>query len=124
MAAAFCLPVNAQELKLNGIGHLNRHDDAEQMTTEYVGWNAELQKPIFIVEQGIYTMTWDGQSLTEPKKEPAVNKADFYSGGKYTDNAKAEWANNFNMMYGNSGAVYVDGQLVTVMSRDEQSTPD
>jgi hypothetical protein len=123
-AAAFCLPMQAQDLKLNGIGHLNRHEDAEQMTSDYVGWNNDLQKAIFIVEQGIYTMSWDGLSLTTPKKEPPVNKADFYSGGKFTDNAKAVWANNFNLMYGNSGAVYVDGQLVTVMSRDEQSTPD
>ena len=114
-----CLPTSAQELNLKGIGHGNRHDDGEQMTTEYLGWNSQLQKAIFLVENGIYKMSWDGIELTAPTRDPKVIKSEVLSSDE-----KALWANNFNLMYGNSGAVYVDGLLVTVMSRDEQSTVD
>ncbi|MBO4550793.1 MAG: hypothetical protein J5733_08685, partial [Bacteroidaceae bacterium] len=82
-------------------------------------WNSELGKAIFIVENGIYAMNFDGTSLAAPVKEPPVVASEIKG-----NNDKEIWANNFNMMYGNSGAVYVDGQLVTVFSRDEQSTVD
>ena len=119
MATLFCMPTSAQDLKLKGIGHNNRYDDGEQMVTSYLGWNSELGKAIFIVDNGIYAMNYDGTSLSTPAKEPAVVASDIKG-----DNEKEIWANNFNMMYGNSGAVYVDGQLVTVFSRDESSTVD
>lgn len=123
MALMVALPSMAQ-IKIKGIGHWNRYDNGDQMESEYVGWNNALGKAIFIVEQGIYAMTWDGTTLSTPVKEPPVNKSDFYSNGQFTDNDKALWANNFNLMVGNSGAAYVHGQLVTVYSRDEQSTVD
>lgn len=119
LAALICLPTSAQELNLKGIGHNNRHDDGEQMTSDYLGWNSQLQKAIFLVENGIYKMSWDGMELTTPTRDPKVIKSEVLSSDE-----KALWANNFNLMYGNSGAVYVDGLLVTVMSRDEQSTVD
>ena len=119
VAAFSVLALNAQSVKINGIGHNNRYDDGDQMKSTYLGWNAELQKSIFIVDQGLYTMTWDGSTLTTPEKEPPVNASEIKG-----DNAKEIWANNFNSMYGNSGACYVAGKLVTVMSRDEQSTVD
>lgn len=109
----------AQSVKIKGIGHNNRYDDGEQMKSTYLGWNAELQKAIFIVDNGIYQMNWDGTSLTTPEKEPPVVASEIRG-----DNEKEIWANNFNLMYGNSGAAYVDGKLITVMSRDEQSTVD
>lgn len=117
------MTVNAQ-VALMGIGHSNRYDDGDQMKSKYVGYNSSLQKSIFVVDQSIYSMNWDGSALSTPVKKPAVNISDFYSNGQFTDNNKALWANNFNMMYGNSGAVYVNGKLVTVMSRDESSTVD
>lgn len=119
LAVVGCLSAGAQSINIKGIGHNNRHDDGEQMTSTYLGWNSELQKAIFIVEQGIYSMTLDGTTLTAPVKDPAVNAADIKG-----DNEKEIWANNFNLMDGNSGACYVNGKLVTVMSRDEQSTTD
>ena len=119
LAALFCLPINAQDIKLKGIGHNNRYDDGDQMKTTYVGWNNELGKAIFIVDNGIYAMNYDGTTLSTPVKEPAVNDAEVRA-----DSDKQLWATNFNLMYGNSGAVYVDGQLVTVYSRDESSTVD
>ena len=127
MIALLCMAamaVNAQNFYLKGIGHNNRYDDGEQMISKYVGWNTELGKAIFVVDNGIYGMTWDGTALSTPEKDPAVNIDQFYAQGKFTDNNAALWANNFNMMYGNSGACYVNGKLITVFSRDEQSTPD
>lgn len=119
LAGLTCLPVGAQSLKLKGIGHNNRYDDGEQMKSTYIGWNSELGKAIFIVDNGIYKMDWDGTTLGTPEKEPEVNAAEVRA-----DANKQLWANNFNMMFGNSGAAYVNGKLVTVMSRDEQSTTD
>ena len=127
MIALLCMAamaVNAQNYYLKGIGHNNRYDDGEQMKTKYVGWNTELGKAIFVVDNGIYGMTWDGAALSTPEKDPAVNIDQFFAQGQFTDNEAALWANNFNMMYGNSGACYVNGKLITVFSRDEQSTPD
>ena len=114
-----CLPMDAQSLKLKGIGHNNRYDDGEQMKSTYVGWNSELGKAIFIVDNGIYKMDWNGTALSTPEKEPPVVASEIK--GK---NEREIWANNFNLMYGNSGAAYVNGKLVTVTSRDEQSTTD
>ena len=119
-AALLCTAgMSAQSVKLNGVANNNRYDDGEQMKSEYVGWNSELGKAVFIVDQGLYTMTWDGTSLTTPVKEPAVVKSEVQASAE-----KAVWATNFNLMYGNSGAAYVNGKVVTVMSRDEQSTTD
>ena len=114
-----CVQMNAQDVKLNGVLNNNRYDDGDQMKSEYLGWNAELGKAVFLVDNGLYTMTWNGTALTTPTKEPAVDKADVKG-----DSAKELWASTFNLMYGNSGAVYVDGKVWTVMSRDESSTTD
>ncbi|MBR6141942.1 MAG: hypothetical protein IKQ37_09330 [Bacteroidaceae bacterium] len=119
LVASLCLPMDAQSLKLKGIGHNNRYDDGEQMTSTYLGWNAELKKSIFIVDNGIYAMNYDGTTLGTPFKEPPVVASEIKG-----NNEKEIWADNFNMMYGNSGAAYINGKLVTVMSRDEQSTTD
>ena len=82
--------VSAQ-VTLKGIGHNNRYDDGEQMKTQYLGWNSELQKAIFIVDNGIYGMTWNGTTLTTPAKDPAVVASEIKG-----NNEKEIWANNFN----------------------------
>ena len=119
LAALTCLPMSAQNINLKGIGHNNHYNDGEQMKSTYAGWNYNLSKAIFIVENGIYGMSYNGTTLSTPEKDPAVIASEVMA-----DDDKALWANNFNLMYGNSGAVYVDGMLVTVTSRDEQSTTD
>jgi len=116
---AGCMLMSAQNVTLKGIGHSNRYDDGEQMKSEYLGWNSELNKSIFIVDNGIYKMTIDGNTVSTPEKEPAVVKNEIKG-----NNEKELWANNFNMMHGNSGAAYINGKLVTIFSRDEQSTVD
>ena len=119
IALASTICVSAQDLCLKGIGHNNRYDDGDQMKSEYLGWNSETGKAIFIVDNGLYAMTWNGTSLSTPEKNPPVEADDIRG-----DNTKELWANNFNLMYGNSGAVYVNGKLLTVTSRDESSTTD
>ena len=76
MAIVSCMPVGAQNLKLKGIGHNNRYDDGEQMRSTYVAWNSEQGKAVFIVDNGIYAMTYDAQGLSMPTKEPAVDIAE------------------------------------------------
>lgn len=126
-AAIVCLPASSQ-IKLKGIGHNNRYDDGEQLKTQWIGSlyddNGQYTGvTAFIVDQGIYAMTVDGNSVSTPVKEPPVNMEDIKQGSN-VDYEKAIWANNFNLMVGNSGAVYVNGNLVTVHSRDESSTTD
>lgn len=123
MAAMVALSAGAQDVKIKGVLNNNRHDDGEVLPSKYVGWNSQLGKAIFVVDYGIYSMTWNGTTLSAPVKDPAVNISDFYSNGSFTDNDKALWATNFNLMMGNSGAAYIDGKITTIMSRDYQSTP-
>ena len=119
IVALLAVPTLAQDVNIRAVGHYNRYDDGDQMKTTYVGWNSDLGKSIFIVDNGLYSMTWNGSTLSTPVKDPAVNAADITS-----DPELATWANNFNLMYAHSGALYFNGTLITVMSRDEQSTPD
>ena len=118
LATLLSFSANAQ-VKLHGVAQNNRYDDGDQMKSEYLGWNSELSKAIFMVDLGLWSMSWDGVTLSTPEKEPAVVREDVIA-----DKEKAVWATNFNLMLGNSGALYRDGKLITVMSRDEQSTTD
>ena len=122
LAAIICLSSSAQ-LKIKGVYQQGRDNDGEMGGT-YIGWNSALGIGISIVPQGIYQMEWDGTTFSQPVKEPAVNKADFYSGGQFTDNDKAQWANNFNLMYGNSGAGIKDGVITTIFSRSGEDIED
>ena len=106
-------------VKIKGVLNNNRYDDGDQLKSTYAGWNSTLGKAIFIVDFGIYAMTWDGNTLSTPAKEPAVEKSDVMSSDE-----RQIWATNFNLMYGNSGAVHFGDNLITVMSRDYQSTED
>ncbi len=127
LAMLFCLPVSSQ-IKIKGILNNNRYDDGDQLKSTWIGSLYDNEGHYtgvtsYIVDYGIYTMTWDGNTLSTPTKEPEVNMSDIKQGNQ-VDYDKAVWANNFNLMIGNSGAVYVDGRLVTVHSRDYQSTVD
>jgi len=118
--ASMCVSAVAQNVILHGVYQTSRDDEYPNGTySEYVGFSYVTYKPIFIVQQGLYKMEWDGSTLTMPVKDPAVNKADFSSNGQITNEAMAQWATNFNMMYANSGAVIYNGVLTTVMSRTD-----
>lgn len=126
-AALIFLSASAQ-VKIKGVLNNNRYDDGDQLKTTWIGSLYDENgnytgKTAYIVDYGIYAMTWDGNTLSTPIKEPAVNLSDIKQGSQ-VNYEKALWATNFNLMYGNSGAAYVNGQIVTVMSRDYQSTED
>lgn len=113
-----CMQMSAQSVKIHGVLEMNRYDDGDQMKSEYLGWDSDMGKAIFIVDNGLYSMTWDGTTLSTPTKDPAIVKSEI------TTSEQKQWVTDFNLMYGNSGAVFVDNKLITVMSRDEQSTTD
>ena len=72
--ACFGLSIMAQNITFNGVYQTSRDDDYPNgVYSEYVGWNYTLQKAIFIVQQGLYKMEWNGSTLTMPEKDPAVN---------------------------------------------------
>ena len=124
LALMGCVLVNAQSVKINGVAQMNRDNEGDQMHPKYIAWCSELGKAISMSDYGTWTMTWDGSTLSAPVKEPDYKMSDFYSGGQFTDVEKASWVNDLLLMIGNSGALYVDKQLVTVFNRDEQSTTD
>lgn len=102
MAAYMGLPVtaSAQTFQLKGVKANARYDNGDTYVSEYLGWDAETGKAKFKVDQGIWNLTVDA------------------------DTVNAEVALDNNLMYGNSGAVYVNDTLVTVYSResDEDAT--
>ena len=113
----------AQGLTLRGVYQTSRDDDYPNgYYSEYAGWSNTYMKPIFIVQQGLYKMEWDGSTLAMPEKFPEINKSEFSSNGMITDEEKALWVTNFNLMYANSGAVIKDGILTTVMSRTDMDS--
>ena len=79
--AIMCLTSAAQNLTLRGVYQTSRDDDYPNgFYSEYVGWNYELGKAIFIVQQGLYKMEWDGSTLAMPEKYPAVNPYAYCAG--------------------------------------------
>lgn len=129
LAALFCLPMSAQDVKLVGVANSMRTNDSDQLEDSegYLGWCSELKDgvgaAVFWVRTGLYSMTWNGSNLTTPVREPNLKKSDVYSGGVW-NMENAEIVFNWNQLYGNSGSVYIDGKLVTIFSRDESSTED
>ena len=123
IAAFTCMNMGAEPVKIKGVFNHARYNDGEEWHSEYVGWNSAIGKAIFIVDNGIYGMTVDGMTLTQPEKDPAVEKSDIMPGG-VMDDAKALWATNFNLMYGNSGAGVQNGLLVTITSRTGEDVED
>ncbi len=118
----------AQDITIKGVLNNNRYDNGDQLKSTWIGSIYDEKgnytgKTAYIVDLGIYKMTWNGSTLSTPTKDPAVNLSEIKQGSQL-DYEKAIWATNFNMMYGNSGAAHVGNKIVTVTSRDYQSTED
>lgn len=101
MAALTCLSENAgaQTLELKGVKANARYDNGDTYVSEYLGWDSETGKAKFRVDQGIWKLTVDADTV----------------------NAEVE-AGDY-LMYGNSGSVYVNDTLVTVYSRESDEDP-
>lgn len=142
VAALVATGAYAQGVKIKGVYENMRNNDGDvnlisvgsiyEKDGQYAlnkygqtGWTYT-NKYLFLPPQGIYSMTYDRNSstLSAPVKEPSLNRADVVDASGNVDMDKANIAINYNLMVGNSGAGYVDGKILTVMSRDYQSTPD
>lgn len=102
LGAMICAPVNtsAQELEFRGLKANARYDDGTTSKSEYLGWDEEAGKGIFKVDQGIWQLKLTADTVT------------------------AEVLLDDNLMYGNSGSVYVNDTLVTVYSRQSDDDPN
>ena len=79
-----------------------------------------MQKAIFIIQQGLYKIEWDGANgISMPVMAFEVNKANFYSNGKFTDDAQALWTTNSNMICVNWGGIIHNSSRTTIMTRTD-----
>lgn len=92
---AFALAANAQDVRFYGVKNSMRYDDGDDIKYEYLGWNAETGKAEFRGDVGLWKLDTDGS-----KVESSLVHYD-------------------NLMYGNSGAVYIDGCIYTVMNHED-----
>ena len=97
-AALLCsaATAQAQSLEFRGVKANARYDDGETSHNEYLGWDEETGKGIFKVDQGLWKL-----SVT-------------------ADTVNAEVIYGNNLMYANSGAVYVNDTIVTIYSRESE----
>ena len=86
----------AQNFEFRGVKANARYDDGETTHNEYLGWDEEKGQAIFKVDQGLWRL-----DLT-------------------ADTVNSEVIYGDNLMYGNSGAVYVNDTIVTVYSRESE----
>jgi len=134
-------PVNAQFTDvIKGVFHdmrTNNNDDPWESigsvfekdgvyTIDYMygqeGW--KYVNYLTIPKGGVMSMEWDGSVLSDAVQDPSFAKSEIVNGDNTVNWEKAQTAINLINMSANSGALYIDGQIVTVMSRDYQSTED
>lgn len=85
----------AQSLQFCGVKNTMRYDDGDDTKYEYLGWDSATQTAIFKGDVGLWTLDLNGSSLQ--------SNLEHYD----------------NLMYGNSGALYIDGFIYTVMSHED-----
>lgn len=85
----------AQTVKFHGVKNSMRYDDGEDTKYEYLGWNSETGKAEFKGDVGLWTLSMNGNSIS------------------------SELEHYDNLMYGNSGSIFVGGKIYTVMSHED-----
>lgn len=90
------LGMTAQNVKFYGVKNTMRYDDGEDTKYQYLGWNAETGKAEFSGDVGLWSLDMRGHSV-----ESSLVHYD-------------------NLMYGNSGSVYINGIITTVMSHENE----
>lgn len=122
-AAAAALTMQAQNVTFHGVFQSAWDDNGEVHGTY-------LKSGYSWVPNGIYSMQWNGTSLTQPVRVPQEgNLEEFYQYpenpdyplwyGTITDTNLAAWVTGLNTMYGNSGAVKVGNVITTVFSTSD-----
>lgn len=96
MLLACCgMTATAQTVQFNGVRNTMRYDDGDDMKSTYLGWNSETGKAEFSGDYGVWSLDMNGNTL------------------------KSELVHYDNLMYGNSGSLYIDGVIYTVMSHED-----
>lgn len=85
----------AQTVQFYGVKNTMRYDDGDDTKYEYLGWNAETGKAEFRGDVGLWSLDMNDSSL------------------------KSNLVHYDNLMYGNSGSLYIDGIIYTVMSHED-----
>lgn len=98
LTAMLSLPTAAlaQSFELKGVKNHMRYDDGEDTKSTYVGWDEEQGKAIFTGDVGLWKLS--------------VNE----------NTVQSELAHYDNLMYGNSGSVYVNGNVYTFFSHAKE----
>lgn len=89
------LGTNAQEITFHGVKNTMRYDDGDDTKYEYLGWNSETQTAEFLGDVGLWKLYATGSSVS------------------------SELEHYDNLLYGNSGAIYVNGKIYTVFSHED-----
>lgn len=90
----------AQTVQFYGVKNTMRYDDGDDTKYEYLGWNAETGKAEFRGDVGLWSLDMNDSSL------------------------KSNLVHYDNLMYGNSGSLYIDGIIYTVMSHEDPDADD
>lgn len=85
----------AQAVQFCGVKNTMRYDDGDDTKYTYLGWNAETQKAEFAGDVGLWSVDMSGNKL------------------------ESNLVHYDNLMYGNSGSLYIDGYIYTVMSHED-----
>lgn len=86
----------AQNLQFIGVKNTMRYDDGDDTKYTYLGWNSATGKAEFAGDVGLWSLDMNGNSV-------ASNLVHYD-----------------NLMFGNSGALYLDGTIYTVMSHENE----
>lgn len=87
--------VEAQTVEFRGVKNTMRYDDGDDTKYEYLGWDSATGTAVFKGDVGLWKLNMND------------------------NNVSSELVQYDNLMYGNSGSVYVDGYIYTVMSHED-----
>lgn len=85
----------AQNVKFYGVKNTMRYDDGEDTKYTYLGWNAATGKAEFAGDVGLWSLDATANSV------------------------KSNLVHYDNLLYGNSGAIYLNGVIYTIMSHED-----
>lgn len=94
--SAIALGATAQNLQILGVKNTMRYDDGDDTKYTYLGWNSATGKAEFAGDVGLWSLDMNGSNI--------ASKLVHYD----------------NLMYGNSGSLYINGEIYTVMSHENE----
>lgn len=95
LALASAGQVAAQSVQFLGVKNTMRYDDGDDTKYEYLGWNSATGQAEFSGDVGLWSVEMEGSKL------------------------QSKLVHYDNLMYGNSGSVYINGIIYTIMSHED-----